>query len=133
MRSGVHIIHRQQTGVILLLLVAFAAQVLLPLQSHTNTVVTKSGKVVVICTLQGMRSFMVDEEGYIGEAVSVSLNQGSAAYKFSELLAYSSPSLSEFYLTPFKSVAVGFTETIRPVYSQNTSQHFFIRAPPLFS
>ncbi len=133
MKPWAGINYRQQTGVIFLLIVAFAAQVLLPLQSHTYTVVTKTGKVVVLCTLQGMRSFQLDDEGQIGEAISAASNQESAAYRFSQLLAYSSPSLSEFYLAPFKSVAIDFTDTIRPVFSQDTSQYFFIRAPPLLS
>ncbi len=141
MKSLVHTNHRQSAGVIFLLIVAFAAQVLLPIQSHTSTVVTKSGKVVVLCTLQGMQAFLFNDEGGVGEAISDSVvatvsdasNKGSAAFRFSLLLAYSSASLPEFYLAPFKAIAVDFNETILPIFSQDVVEYFSIRAPPLLT
>ena len=81
----------RQRAIIALVALTLFAQILMPIQSHTRLVKTGDGRLVVLCTLQGLVSAEVDDDGVIDAGKVVHHTGQSAAVKFSQLLASASP------------------------------------------
>ena len=123
-RSGI-----RQTIAKLMVLVLFA-QVLMPLQSHTRLVRTDGGRMVVLCTLQGLEQLQLDDQGQIVEKKFHSGNHHSAAVKFSQLLGGASLHAAiDIALTPITDSAPRTLSRIFIPFQHR--QRLSIRAPPV--
>jgi len=121
----------QKRNIVLMFVLILLAQTFLPLQSHTRVVLTDTGRVVVLCTLQGYQTVQFDEQGRITGKQYQSQAQTSAAVKFSQLLSYATPVLPIFDLASSDVDNFHFSETHQPVLKTDTGWYFSIRAPPL--
>lgn len=79
-----------------LLSVILLLQGLFPLASHTQLVRNDQGQLVQVCTLEGIRSYTLDDSGQLAKKIDHSDNQQrSAAIEFSALLAEAIPAVPE--------------------------------------
>jgi len=117
-------------GIIKMMVLLLFIQTLLPLQTHTRVARTDSGRLVVLCTLQGIQKVQLDDQGRIIEKGFHATTHSSAAVKFSQLLGSASPSLPTLILAhpTLRDTAPNTrSDTFIPTHPY---PHFSIRAPP---
>lgn len=115
---------RGRQPVALVLILALFAQTLLPLQLHAAFVHDDDGVPVVVCTLQGTSTVVVDLDGHSGD-------RHGAAMQFSDLLfaaAVGMPAVSVHEI--LMEVAVDANPAIHPPLHLHVSDSA-IRAPPV--
>lgn len=127
-----NILYKQHNeNFIWLLMFLIVLQNIFPLQSHTKTVMTDTGRMVLICTLEGMVPLSLDENNHITEQQHLEGSLSSVAILFSELM---SSAITIDKLAPWFSIFL--PKLIIPpfftidLFTFNKSFQL-IRAPPL--
>ncbi len=124
----------RQRAVIALVVLTLFAQILLPIQSHTRLVKTGDGRLVVLCTLQGLVNAAVNDDGSLVDSGKLAQNTGkSAAIKFSQLLtsATPDPAFPRIPATPVIHAAPAISRLV--AVAQPAFRRRPIRAPPFLT
>lgn len=113
-----------------LLMLLIVIQNLLPLQTHTKAVVTDSGRTVIMCTLDGLKSISLDEQGHVSNSVVQQHNALSAPIQFSELMTSATTAVKSFQI-PSTFIPEQTLSYFTTSYLKTNSNSFqLIRAPP---
>lgn len=104
-------------------------QGLLPVQLHTTLVRDDNGRLLEICTLEGIQTLVVNERG---ELVSdfIKDNERSAAIAFSQLMTEALPDVAEPLLIHSLFIALHYSQPSVLSVPSTPSGLLPIRAPP---
>lgn len=120
--------HMRQRGALLsvMLLLVFA-QSLLPIQSHTRWVQSADGRLIEMCTLQGIVVVDAADNGDLGDTAP----SRSAAMSFSDLLTSAATGVPEAQPAWVALIATEFPPQITSTPTRQGVQQRPIRAPPV--
>ena len=121
-------------ALIWVLAVALYTQAMMPVQTHTTVVQDDSGNMVVVCTLEGMKTVQVTDDGKIIEVDSLtSSKHESAAWTFSDLMAAAVPFAEAPTTYPPELNASASPAYYQLALLEHRQQVRSIRAPPRIS
>ena len=121
-------------GLIWLLVLALYTQAMMPVQTHTQMVQDDSGRMVVVCTLEGTKTVQVGDDGQIIEVDSLaSSKHDSAAWTFSDLMAAAAPFAESPQIHQPELNTSDFPAYYQLALRNNRQQIRSIRAPPRIS
>jgi len=113
-----------------LLMLLIVVQNLLPLQTHTKAVVTDSGRTVIMCTLDGLKSIILDKQGHVSDETVQQHNALSAAIQFSELMASATTAVKSLQISTTFIPSLTLATFISVYLKINSNRFQLIRAPP---
>ena len=121
-------------ALIWVLALALYTQAMMPVQTHTQLVQDDSGRMGVVCTLEGMKTVQVTDDGQIIEIDTLaSSKHDSAAWTFSDLMAAAAPFTEAPAISPPELNASKPPAYYQLALSENRQQIRAIRAPPHIS
>ena len=118
---------RRITGLLSTLLLL---QGLLPLHAHTELRRNNHGQLVEVCTIDGMRTYVLDEQGIVHEK-SDQPSTPSAAIAFSQVLAEALPDIPVIAYLPVSIYFEDIPEVPASLNSERPATLMPIRAPPV--
>jgi hypothetical protein len=121
--------HRRRSRGLLSWLLSYVllAQALFPIQAHTQWVTDPEGMVVVVCTLQGERTAVIDEDPEDGNALD---EYRSPACVFSSLLGSTVASAATLEPSPLFLATVSQDTLLWDLPGLGPDRTPAIRAPP---
>ena len=131
MPNVLYINKQNMTPLALLLVLLIIVQNLLPVQTHTKVVVTDSGRTIIVCTLDGLKTVSLD--GFSNPTNEANAPQTfTAAIQFSELMASATAAVNTFQVTTrfVPSLLLSYLHSISLKISLDRFK--LIRAPPSF-
>ena len=116
-----------------LLALALYTQAMMPVQTHTQVVQDDTGRMVVVCTLEGMKTVQVIDGQIIEVDSLASSKHESAAWSFSDLMAAAAPFAEAPTVYPPELNASQPPVYYQLALTEGRQQVRAIRAPPRIS
>ena len=118
---------RRLTGLLSVLLLL---QGLFPLHAHTELRRDASGELVQVCTIDGLRSVIVDEQGIVHEQTDEE-SIPSAAIALSQILTEALPDIPVIAYLPVSIRYEDISEVAASLHGVPSAALMPIRAPPI--
>lgn len=116
-----------------LLVLLIVIQNLFPVQTHTKEAITDSGRSILVCTLDGLKTLKIYNQESVSDQLYQQTNLLSPAIQFSELLFSSTTALNDFFLITVITTKVTLTNLFSLHLNLKHNSFQLIRAPPFFS
>ncbi len=118
---------RRVTGLLSALLLL---QGLFPLHAHTELRLNSNGQLVEVCTIDGMRTYVLDEQGIVHQDQDQP-STPSSAVAFSQILAEALPDLPVFIYLPLPTDFENLPDLRVSLVTVSPAKSRPIRAPPV--